>query len=118
MGMAAIMCDDGIIDELEIQAAIFAFPVLSGETLTREKLAEYCRWIQQMRLSSREFIQRGYAKWSETERVLVLQGLFYVASATGSLSARRNQTIAACKELFQMTDDQFEGAINQVLQWN
>ncbi len=111
IAMAAIMCDDGTIDRSEIDAALFAYPRLCRQDLSESSLAKYCAWVQQSRLSSMTFLMQGASRWSIEERFVIVQAMFYVASATGELSARRNQTLLKAQQVFEMTEAEFQQTV-------
>jgi hypothetical protein len=115
-GLAAIMCDDGHVEETEIAAAQRAFARFTGEELTRELLGKQCGVVRQMRLGSLGFVHMGRGRWSRPQQTQMLQALFVVASATGHLTARRHQTLLACQRLFALSEPEYEEIINGAIE--
>lgn len=115
--LAAVIMEDRIVDGQEVEAAYQVFPYVCGRKLVRQELLEACRTVATTN-GAKQIIANRAKTLSVEQRLLLIQAIFVVASATGKISARRNQIILYCKDLFGFSDEDVEIAIEQTLDWN
>ncbi len=99
------------------RSSLFAYPRLCRQDLSEASLAKYCAGYS-VPIVFDDFLDAGCICWSIEERFVIVQAMFYVARATGELSARRNQTLLKAQQVFEMTEAEFQQTVERVLAWN
>ncbi|MFN7363520.1 MAG: hypothetical protein ACK5PD_07320 [Pirellulaceae bacterium] len=115
--IAAVLCDDGKVDESEIRAARIAYQKLTSEPLSRDELGAWCGWVQTSGIHSLGWLQQSYRQWNLQRRKEMLQAMFFCASSTGTLSANRLMTLKQCQQLLDYDEQEYRRAIEETLDW-
>lgn len=117
MAIAAVMLDDGLIDDLEVDAAQTVFLRITGQSVSRDDLGGYCGDVQQMRLTAKNHIRQAVQRWSHVQRIQILQAMFAVSASTGEISPNRMKTLESCMLLMDLSPEEYQQAIEEAAAW-
>jgi uncharacterized tellurite resistance protein B-like protein len=116
--MATIMLEDGGIEEVEIEAAQFAFQRLTGQELSRDELGEVCDIVARMKQTTVNFLRQSEDRWDDEHRVKLAQAMFWTASATGTISKERTTALMALGRILNISEDRYKEIIAMTLDWH
>ncbi len=116
--MATIMLEDGGIDPAEILASQFAFQRLTGNELSREELGVICDHVSRMKQSTINFLRQSEDRWDDEQKTKLVQAMFWTASATGSISAKRTEAFMALGRTLNISEERYKEIIAITLEWN
>ncbi len=115
--IALIMVDDGHVSEAEIRIARRVFENMTQMNLSREVLGRACSEVQSMRLSTSAYLAVCQSRLEHNKKLLIVQAMFAVAAAEGSISPHRLKSLARAKTLLNLPESEFEMAVNEATQW-
>jgi len=115
--MACIIMVDRQIDDAEVMAAQFAYSQLLGFPMDPALLRNYCNSISTTRQTPEQFLKENKSRWSTFERKMIIQAMFWTASATGTLSQSRLYSLSSLAQVLDYKESEFRQAINETLQW-
>lgn len=116
--MATIMLEDGEIEESEINAALYAFQRLMGRELTREELGDACDQVARMQQKTVHFLKQAEDRWDDEQKTMLVQAMFWTASATGSISPERTAALTAMGRILSISEDRYREIVAVTLDWN
>jgi len=116
--MATIMLEDGGIDPAEILASQFAFQRLTGNELSREELGIICDHVSRMKQSTTNFLRQSEDRWDDDQKTQLVQAIFWTASATGNISAKRTEALMALGRTLNISEERYKEIIAMTLDWN
>lgn len=116
--MATIMLEDGGIEEVEIEAAQFAYKHLTGEELSRDELGEVCDHVARMKQTTVNFVKQSEERWDDEQRVKLVQAMFWTASATGTITKERTTALMALGRILNISEDRYKEIIAMTLDWH
>jgi uncharacterized membrane protein YebE (DUF533 family) len=116
--MATIMLEDGGIDPAEILASQFAFQRLTGNELSREELGVICDHVSRMKQSTINFLRQSEDRWDDEQKTKLVQAMFWTASASGSISAKRTEAFMALGQTLNISEERYKEIIAITLEWN
>jgi uncharacterized tellurite resistance protein B-like protein len=115
--MATIMLEDGGIEEVEIEAAQFAYRRLTGMALSREDLGEVCDHVARMKQTTVNFVKQSEERWDDEQRIKLAQAMFWTASASGKISKERTAALTALGRILNISEDRYKEVIAMTLDW-
>lgn len=112
-----VVLADGTISENEIAALRRITTRLLDRTVDREELGRLCSIAQQNQIEVGNYVLTVSRRWSQQQRVQALQAMFLAATADGEMGTGQLETLAKMRELLEMTDSEYEAAIEGALEW-
>lgn len=107
---------DGSISDREILALIeMARSRLSME-IDREDLGRLCSIAQQNKIEAKNYLLTISHGWNQDQRRTALQVLFLAATVDPVMSDKKLSVLSSMREIFNLTDHEYEVAIEEVLQ--
>ncbi len=83
--------------------------------LDREELGRLCSIAAQNKIKAENYVLTVSRRWTPPQRILGLQVMFLAATAEGELSPTKLKTLAALRKTLDLTDAEYETAIEQAL---
>jgi hypothetical protein len=108
---ALTMVEDDQVTEPEIRMALEALRMVAQVTVTREELGQVCSEVRSRQLRLNGFLWTARQRLAPEQRPRVIELIFLISGAEGSISPRRLQSLVQCQSLLEMTTEQFEQAI-------
>lgn len=106
---------DGKISEEEIEALLRIGNDLLHRDLDRDELGRLCSLAMQNSVKAQNYVLTVSRRWSQPQRVRALQAMFLAATAEGELSDQKLKALAELKNILDLTDTEYESAIEQAL---
>ncbi len=113
-----VVIADGTISEEEINALRRITSRLLAREVDREELGRLCSIAQQNQIEIANYVLTVSRRWSQEQRIMALQAMFLAATAEGEVSKQQMQTLARMRELLDMTDLEYEQAIEGAIAWD
>jgi uncharacterized tellurite resistance protein B-like protein len=113
-----VVLADGHISETEIATLQRVASLLFERDVDREELGWLCSTAEQSGVDATNYVLTVSRRWNPQQRVKTLQAMFLAASAEGQLGAERLRTLAKMREILELTDAEYEAAIEESLQWD
>lgn len=107
---------DGTITEREIQALQQVADRLLDRPIDREDLGALCSSTRRLGITPLNFMLSASKRWSQEQRITVLKAAFLAASAEGELSDSQIKMLGDLRRMFDLTEDQYQAAIEEALQ--
>lgn len=112
-----VVLADGEISEPEIEALQRLASRLFDRPFDREELGELCSIAAQNRIEAKNYVLTVSRRWSHDQRILALQAMFLAATAEGELGPRQIRLLSQLREILDLTDQEYEQAIEGALEW-
>lgn len=112
-----VVLADGVITENEIAALQRIASRLLNRDVDREELGELCSIARENRIEAANYVLTVSRRWSQSQRSLALQAMFLAASAEGELGDSQVRLLAEMRNLLDMSDLDYQSAIEQALEW-
>ncbi len=112
-----VVLSDGTISENEIGALQRIGEYLLDRDVDREELGRLCSVARQNEIEAANYVATVSRPWSEEQRVRALQAMFLAATADGEMGPEQIKTVAEMRDLLELTDAQYESAIEGALTW-
>ena len=109
---------DDKISEDEISALLRIGNNLLQRELDREELGRLCSIATQNKIKAENYVLTVSRRWSQPQRVLALQAMFLAATAEGDLSDSKLKTLMSLRTTLDLTDAEYETAIEHALRLN
>ncbi len=106
---------DGTISEVEIDTLRKISVEVLERPLDREELGELCSIATRNRIEPKNYVLTVSRRWSEDQRRLALQAIFLAATAEDELQGPRLELLSQLREMFDMTDAEYQSAIEDAL---
>jgi uncharacterized tellurite resistance protein B-like protein len=106
---------DGTISEAEIAAIHQVSEHLLQRSIDREELGALCASARRLGIPPVNFIRTVKANWNQEQRTTIVKAAFLACSAEGDLNPEQLQILGQLKEMFDMTDREYEMAIEEAL---
>ena len=106
---------DGTISESEIAAIKQVSAQLLERPIDRDELGALCASARRLGIAPVNYIRSVKANWTQEQCAIVLKAAFLACSAEGDLNAQQIKTLGQLKEMFNMTDDEYEQAIDEAV---
>ena len=112
-----VVLADCKISENEISALQRISQHFWSRHVGRDELGKICSNAQQNQIEAANYVLTVSRNWNQEQRSRALQGMFLAASADGPLDPSQLAILAKMQELFDFTDAEYHGAIEQALEW-
>lgn len=106
---------DGTISESEISAIQQVSKYLLERPIDREELGALCASARRLGIAPVNYIRSVKSAWNQEQCAIVLKAAFLACSAEGDLNAEQLKTLGQLKEMFNMTDQEYEQAIDEAI---
>jgi len=106
---------DGRISEVEIETLIQMSGSLLLRPVDREELGELCSIAMSQNIRAEDYVLTSSQRWDEPQRRVALQAMFLAASAEGELSPAKINLLARLREMFALSDSEYEETIEAAL---
>ncbi|TWU32995.1 tellurite resistance TerB family protein [Novipirellula artificiosorum] len=110
-----IVLADGHVSEQEIAALLQIASGLLETPTDRETLGRLSSIAAENRVKATNYVLTISRRWSQPQKRKALQAMFLAASATGELGTEQLAILTQMKELLELTDPQYESAIEEAL---
>ncbi|MFK8111177.1 MAG: TerB family tellurite resistance protein [Rubripirellula sp.] len=111
-----VLADDEI-SENEITALKRIATRTLGREVDREELGRLCSIAQQNRIEATNYVLTVSRRWDPAQRSHALQAMFLAATADGPMAEQQTAILARMRDLLEMTDLEYETAIEEALTW-
>ena len=115
--LALMMIEDGQVTENEIRIARRLYENMTEENLTREHLGHMCSQVRLHRLNTLSFLATANQRRSHEEKLLLVQAMFGVAGADGSITPKRMESLVQAQQVLGLDEREFASAIQATDQW-
>jgi len=107
----------GSIHEREIAALIAMSSRLMPEPIEREELGRLCSSAQKNGVTAVNYVRTMSRNWSTEQRQIALQAMFVAATAGAELDAASLSLLASLREALELTEREYEAAIEEAIAW-
>ena len=115
--IALIMIEDGQVTEQEIAVARTLYQNIAKSSITREELGRTCSQVRLKRVHLPSFLNSVVERRSHNEKLLLVQAMFGVAGADGSISHGRLAALMQSQSALQIDEAEFQRAVSDTTQW-
>lgn len=112
-----IVLADGHISTAEIAAVQRIASHLLEREIDREELGWLCSTAQQSNIEASNYVLTVSRRWDSQQRTKALQAMFLAASAEGDMGPKQISTLAKMREILELTNAEYEAAIEGALEW-
>ncbi|MBB3208752.1 hypothetical protein FHS27_004585 [Rhodopirellula rubra] len=110
---------DDDISEPEIQTLLGLSEVLFDRPTDREELGRLCSIARHAGIQANNYVLTVSKRWTMQQRLLALQGMFLAATASeDDVSKKKLATLHSMRDLLELTDKEFEAAIDDALNYD
>lgn len=106
---------DGTITEGEIAAIQQVSDRLLDRPVDRDELGALCSSARRLGIAPTHFILAASKRWNQEQRMTVLKAAFLAASAEGELSESQIKMLGELREMFDLTEAEYQAAIEEAL---
>ncbi len=115
--MALIMIEDGQVTEREIAVARTLYQNIAKSNISREELGRTCSQVRLKRVHLPSFLNSVVERRSHDEKLLLVQAMFGIAGADGSISTGRMAALMQSQSTLRIDESEFQRAIADTSQW-
>ena len=112
-----VVLADGHISETEIEALFRVASDLFGRPIDREELGRLASIATENGVKATNYVLTISRRWNQAQKRRALQGMFLAASVEGELGKMQTEMLAKMRELLDMTDLEYQSAIEETLEW-
>ena len=112
-----VVIADGQITENEILALQRIAVRMLGREVDREELGRLCSIARQNKIEATNYVLTVSHRWSPEQRVRALQAMFLAATADDGLGELQMKILSKMRDTLELTDLEYEQAIEHALQW-
>lgn len=112
-----VVIADGEITENEIVVLQSVASRLLDRDVDREELGRLCSIAQQNNIEAANYVLTVSRRWSQKQRSQALQAMFLAATAEGDMGQPQMELLAKMRDLLELTDAEYEAAIEEALTW-
>ncbi len=91
---------------------------LLPEPISREELGELLSSARRSGITAANYVRSVCPSWTLEQRQFALQAMFVAATSTGELDAAKLQLLASLKQILQLSDQDYEAAIEAAIDWD
>ncbi len=106
---------DGTISEPEIETLQEIATHMQGREVDRDEIGRLCSIAQQNKIEASNYVMTVSVRWNEEQKRQALQAMFLAATAEGVLSDQKIKTLTKMQKLFDMTDNEYQTAIEATM---
>lgn len=111
-----VIADDSI-SENEIEALKKVGNRVLDRPIEREELGRLCSVASENRIEAVNYVLTVCPRWNDLQCRLALQAMFLACSADGELGPAQLDALTSLKDLFGLTDADYQNAIEESLDW-
>ncbi|QEG39150.1 tellurite resistance TerB family protein [Roseimaritima ulvae] len=111
-----VVIEHGQMTEPEIAALQRIGTQLAHRPVEREELGQLCSSAYQNRISAKHYVQSVAHLWSDEQKQTVMQACFLAASIDGDLQPPQMELLQTLKQEMQLTDEEFQQAIEAAVE--
>ncbi len=115
--IALIMIEDGKVTEQEIAVARTLFQNITKSSITRDELGRTCSQVRLKRVHLPSFLNSLVERRTHDEKLLLVQAMFGIAGADGSISPGRLAALMQSQSALQIDESEFQRAVSDTAQW-
>lgn len=115
--IALTMVEDGQVTEQEIAIARKLYQNITQVSITREELGRMCSQVRLKRIHLMSYLNSVVQRRSHEEKLLLVQAMFGVAGADGSISPGRMAALTQSQSALNIDESEFQRAILATSQW-
>jgi uncharacterized tellurite resistance protein B-like protein len=112
-----VVLADGHISDREIVSLQKIATHLLQRSVDREELGWLCSTAEQSGILAANYVQSVSPRWNKQQRTKALQAMFLAATADGQIGQKQTTVLARMREILQLTDSEYQSAIEEALQW-
>lgn len=112
-----VVLADGKISEAEIESLLRISGGVLDRPLDRDELGHLCSVAMQNEIEAKNYVLTVSRRWNQSQRVLALQAMFLAASAEGELGDRQVKLLGELRDILELTDREYQAAIEDSLGW-
>ncbi len=112
-----VVLADGKISEAEIESLLRIAGGVLDRPIDRDELGHLCSVAMQNEIEAKNYVLTVSRRWNQSQRVLALQAMFLAASAEGELGDRQVKLLGELRDLLELTDREYQAAIEDSLGW-
>ncbi len=113
-----VVLADGVMTENEISALQQIASRLLNRSVDREELGQLCSIAKENRIEAKNYVLTVSRRWNQHQRSIALQAMFLAATAEGEMGDAQIQLLAEMRDLLDLSDQEYETAIEHALQWD
>ena len=106
---------DGTISESEIAALRRIATHLLNREVDRDEIGRLCSIAEQNQIEAPNYVLTVSKHWNQTQRTSALQAMFLAATADPEMSEQKLSVLARMREILEMTDQEYEQAVESAL---
>lgn len=106
---------DGVISPREIDTLIELASRWWDRPVERDEIGRLCSIASQNKIEATNYVLTVCPRWNQRQRGEALGAMFLAASAEGELSPKKIQTLADMRSILELTDLEYEQAIEAAL---
>jgi len=112
-----VVIADGQISDDEIAALQRVATRLLDREVDREELGRLCSIAQQNEIEATNYVLTVSHRWSKEQREQALQAMFLAATTDEGLGKPQMKILAEMRDILELTDLEYERAIEEALMW-
>lgn len=109
---------DEDVSEQQIEILIRISNRLLPEPISREELGWLVSSARQNGISAANYVRSVCSGWTLEQRQFALQAMFVAATSEGELDQSKLQLLASLKDTMDLTDQEYQAAIEAAIQWD
>lgn len=111
-----VVIADDQISEPEIDALQTIGTHLLERPIDREELGQLCSIAQQNQIQADNYVLTVSRRWTQKQRLTALQSMFLAATAE-EMGDDQMKLLARMREVLELTDEEYQRAIEEALSW-
>ena len=112
-----VVLENHYISQTEIDALQRIASGVLGRRVDREELGELCSIAQQNKIRARNYVMTVSRRWSQAQKSEALQAMFLAATAEGKMDEPQIKVMTEMRDILELTEQEYESAIEAALQW-
>ncbi|HBJ38107.1 MAG TPA: zinc-ribbon domain-containing protein [Planctomycetaceae bacterium] len=113
-----VVLHGGAINDREIEALLEIGHRILPEPIDRDDLGQLCSSAVQNRVSAANYVRSVCRAWSIEQKQRALGAMFVAATADAGLDAKTLVLLASLRDAMNLTDEEYESAIEAAIQWD
>jgi uncharacterized tellurite resistance protein B-like protein len=112
-----VVIADGQISDQEIMALQRIASRMLNREVDREELGRLCSIAAQNQIEASNYVLTVSHRWSKEQREQALQAMFMASTADEGLGTAQMKILSEMRDILELTDLEFEQAIEAALSW-
>ncbi len=115
--IALMMIEDGQVTDQEVHVARKIYENITRVKISREELGRVCSQVRMRRVHLPSLLTSAAQRRSHQEKLLLVQAMFGVAGADGTITPGRMQALMQSQTALQIDEAEFQRAVSNTTQW-